>query len=518
MADDLRQNKGRISTGTKREGANMKRILLILAAVLLCGMLSSCGKEKVEVGVTVTPDANGDGYITSDEVDLRDVVVQYMYEMANIEWTAGPEINYTAEGFGKLVYEPGKKYYGMVYNNNSNGLENFQKVLDDTNTYIGEDTSWHHSPGNSCATSIKHAWWIVSPTVEYGYSADLMPYYTNTNVAEVGNIAWNTYNGSNTTKSVLKNTPKEDIMEAYALTKPGDAMDRYLDDYGHALMVTKETLVVRDSSGKVLPAKSYLYLTDQNNKLNDTRKYPSSWTVDNPVSFVQAYMEGYLPVTAPELRDGKTPVPDIEFTDGPTEQDLEMSTLNGVITSNYRIFAVRAEITKGKQVVASASYHPYEREVNLDAVSSELKMWELPEGKYTLTVEVEAGLGKETILQMKYKKADAKDLVKKYQDDSLVQVELIDGSTVEDLQSSNIRGTLNCNYSMLTIRIEILNTAGEVVDSLEVNPCAKTYLLDKVSTDLAMWELPAGDYTVDIQVETGVGFQSIMKQEYTKAS
>ena len=495
----------------------MKKILLILVAVLLCGMLSSCG-EKTVVGETVSPDANGDGYITSDEADLRGVVVQYMEDMASIEWTAGPLIDYTAEGFSKLVYEPGQKYYGMVYNATYTGMENFLKALDETKTYVSEETAWDRCPGNSCATSIEHAWQIISPTVEYAYSADMMPYYVNTNVTAIGNIAWNTYNGSNTTKSILKNTDKNDVMEAYALMQPGDSLVRYLDTGGHALMLTEEVLVVRDSSGKILPAKSYLYLTDQNSTLNNDREYPSSWKVDDAVNFTQAYMDGYLPVSCKELQEGKMPVPEFELTDGPTEQALEMSTLNGVITSNYNIMTVRAEITKGKNVVASASYHPYAKEVNLDVVSPELKMWELPNGKYTLTVVVEAGLGSQTILQMKYKKVDTEDLAKKYNDDSLVQLELLDASTVEDLESSNIRGTVNCNYSMLTIRIEILNADGEVADSLEVKPCAKTYLLDKVSQDLAMWELPAGDYTVDIQVETGVGFQSIMKQEYTKAS
>ena len=496
----------------------MKKILLILTAVLLCGMLSSCG-EKVEVGKTITPDANGDGYITSDEVDLRQVVVDYMEAMASVEWTAGPLIDYTADGFSKLVYEPGQKYYGVVYNNNANGFENFLKVLDESNTYIGEDVSWDHSPGNSCATSIEHAWQIVSPTVEYGYSADMMPYYTNTNVAAIGNIAWNTYNKSNTSKSVLKNTSKEDVMEAYAQMQPGDALVRYLDKGGHALMLTAEAKVVRNDKGEVLPAKSYLYLTDQNSLLNNDRKYPSSWNLDAAVSFTRAYMDGYLPVTIPELRDGKTPVPDIDFVDGPTERDLEMSTLNGLITSNYKVMTVRAEITKGKNVVASASYHPYAKEVNLDEISPELKMWELPEGKYTLTVTVEAGLGSEVILQTKYKKSDAEDLAKKYdKEGSLVQVELVDASTEDDLKSSNIRGTVNCNYSMLTVLIEAIGADGEVAASVEVNPCSKTYLLDKVSQDMKLWELPAGDYTVKIQIETGVGFQTIMEQEYTKAS
>ena len=441
-----------------------------------------------------------------------------MYDMANVQWTASQKIDYSFNN-KSLVYQPGQTYLGMIYNNNKTGLEKYMTILDESGKHIGTDFDWDHSPGNSCATSIEHALQLVSPVVEYSYSADMMPYYANTGILALGNINWGAYDGKNTKKSLVPATEAQDHYEAFALTLPGDCLVRYLDKEGHAQMVTLEPKVERKEDGSIDPNKSMIYITDQTNSMNNSREYPSTWNVDKGVTFAEARTKGYLPVTIAALQEGKTPAPYIEFADGPTEQDLEMSTLNGVITSNYKVMTVRAEITKGKDVVASASCHPYEKEVMLDAISPELKMWELPKGKYTLTVTVEAGLGSEVIMQTEYKKADAEDLAKKYdKDGSLVQVELVDVSTVDDLKNSNIRGTVNCNYSMLTVLIEAIGADGEVAASVEVNPCSKTYLLNKVSQDMKLWELPAGDYTVKIQIETEVGFQTIMEQEYTKAS
>ena len=342
-------------------------------------------------------------YITSDEVNLRQVAVQYMYDMAKVEWTAGPQMDYSFNN-KTLIYQPGEKYVGMVYNNCRNGLEAFKKALDENGKYKLEDVDWNTAPGNSCATSIKHAWQMVSPDVDYQYSIDMMPYYDDTGVAAIGNINWAAYDEKNTTNSILKNTEKKDVLEAYAMTLPGDAFMRYLDTGGHALMVTLEPVVVRDENGEIKPEESFVFLTDQNNVLNKLREYPSSWKVDHKVSFEQSYTDGWLPVTIPELVEGKCPVPEYEAEEAPAAEDLAAGNLKGAVKSNYCIMTVHVEVKKEEEVVACAEAHPYKKAYDLSQLNESLALAELPAGNYSLAVTVTVGLGSKTVAEIAFAK------------------------------------------------------------------------------------------------------------------
>lgn len=339
--------------------------------------------------------------ITSDEADLRQMVVDYMYAMANIRWTATVRLDYSSNASSSLVYEIGKTYLGMVYNNNQNGLEAFQDILDGNNTYIGTDTGWNTSPGNSCATSIRHAWQQVSPTADFDYSADMMPYYSESGVIGIGNIDWSTYDGSNT-NSIVQAHDAQTIFQAYAEMLPGDALVRYLDNGGHALMATKAPTVVYNADGTIDANSSYVYLTDQNNRLHNRREYPSSWEVDRAVSFASALADGYLPVTTVELRDGKTPTPTFELTTKPTVSAVQKGTVKGTVKSNYCINTLRMEIYSGDTVVASAVTHPYKRTCGFSALGKTLNITELPEGKYTLVITAEVAFGTQTLVEMEF--------------------------------------------------------------------------------------------------------------------
>lgn len=382
----------------------MKKRSILLVALLLSVLLSACGKKEADsVTEKLAPYAK-DGYITSDEVDIRAIAVQYMYDMANIEWTATTLIDYTENGFSRLIYEPGQKYLGMVYNNNQTGLEVFETVLDEEGNYIGESTSFNSSPGNSCATSIEHAWQTVSASVEYHYSMDMMPWYEETSVVAVGDIDWSLYDGKNTTNSILKKTDKNVVYEAYAAALPGDAFMRYQNTGGHALMVTLEPKVVRDSQGNVDPNKSYVYLTDQNCVINTKREYPSSWKVDNEVTFAQAYLDGYLPVSTIELQEGKAPFPTFDVNGAPTAEDLAKGNLKGSVRCNYCLMTIKAEVTSGDEVVRSVTVHPYARNFGFKTIKMDLGIADLPEGDYCLTIEATIGFGTEPLLEVEFTK------------------------------------------------------------------------------------------------------------------
>lgn len=340
-------------------------------------------------------------YITNDEIDLRKLAVEYMYAMANIKWTAGIRMDYSSYAAKSLIYEPGKTYLGMVYNNNATGLEMFMSILDGNNKHIGTDAGWNTAPGNSCATSIRHAWQQISPSVEYGYSADMMPYYPETGVLGIGDVDWSCYNGKNTYSIVNAHDPQV-IYRAYALMQLGDSLVRYLDTGGHALMLTKDVVVTYNSDGTINPDASYVFLTEQNNLLNQKREYPSSWTVDGKTSFAKALKDGYLPVTCIELKEGKTPTPVFELTMKPSVSAVQKGTVKGTVKSNYCINTVRMEIFSGDTVVASGETHPYKRTCGFSALGKTLNITSLPAGKYTLVITAEVGLGSQTLVIMEF--------------------------------------------------------------------------------------------------------------------
>ena len=326
-----------------------------------------------------------------------------MVNMASIEWTAGVLIDYSSQST-TLVYKPGEKYLGMVYNNNATGLEKFLSILDENNVSVETKTSWNESPGNSCATSIRHAYQQVSPVVEFGYSADMLPYYEKTGIVAIGNIDWSHYDGSNTLISVFNQNDRNDLLEAYALMQPGDSLVRYIDTGGHAQMITKEPFVMRKSDGTIDPDNSYLYITEQNNLLNHTRELPSSWKVDYPVSFATCQNGSYLPVTIQALIDGEADAPTFEFSSAPTKEDLASGTIKGNLKCNYAINEVRFEFKSGGEVVKSFSTYPYARSFGFKTVRAELGLADLPAGDYEMTVTAITGPATETIFSETFTK------------------------------------------------------------------------------------------------------------------
>lgn len=331
-------------------------------------------------------------YITSDEVNLRQMVVDYMYAMANVKWKAGTTIDYSKKGASSLKYESGKTYLGIAYNNNKTGLEKFASTINSAQVFNPSTTDWDQMPGNSCATSIEHAWQQVSTTVEYGWSYDMMPYFSYSGVIGIGDIDWSIYNGKHTA-TIIDRTPEQVVYEAYALMLPADCLVRYLDTGGHALMVTKNPTIVRKSDGSIDPDNSFLYLTDQNNTLNKKREYPSSWTLDRKVSFKSCRNDLYLPVTIAELRDGKTLVPTASVASGLLPATLANNNFNGTVKANYCMNEVRAEVYRDGILVRRVSDYPYTKTYSLANLNSALNLAALSSGNYQVKVIAEFGLG-----------------------------------------------------------------------------------------------------------------------------
>lgn len=346
----------------------------------------------------VMPAGSEDAYYVGG---LRQAVVDYMYAMANVQWTSNAYIDYTTTpGAGaNLKYEVGKTYLGMVYNNNRAGLEKFQSILVNGSIYNETDTGWQTSPGNSCATSIEHAWQIVSPSVEYEYSQDMNPILAQ-GVLPVGDVAWGVYDATTKlTDPVVTATGETGMYEAYAKIYKGDAVVRYKNGGGHAMMVTSDVHVIRKADGSIDPSKSYVLLTDQNNTINNARAYPSSWGYNVKTTFAKLYADGYIPVTCKELVENKCPIPAFRVVNASTSRDMSSCHLRGILESNYNIMTVTANILDAQgQIVKTAEDYPYTKTYDLANLSGVLSLGGLASGEYRLQITAKAGLGADKAL------------------------------------------------------------------------------------------------------------------------
>ena len=391
----------------------MKKLSILLVLALLLGCFAGCvpavkepaestGSDQQESTGPSDTDAPEELTISCKGVNVRQMVVDYMLKMANVKWKAGTTIDYSKHS-PTLVYRAGKTYLGVVYNNNKTGLEKFSSALDSSGTYVTDNTSWDDSVGNSCATSIEHAWQQVCPSIEYGYSKDMMPYYEDTGVLGVGDIDWSAYNGKNT-NTILSAHNRNDIINSYAQTHAGDCLVRYWDTDGHAMMITKEPEVCRNGDGSVNMVNSFLYVTDQTSTINNRRECPSSWNVDRKMSFSDVWTAGYLPVTAPELQSGVAPDASFELENIPTQDDMTKGFFSCTVKSNYCMNLVRLEILSGDKVVTSAEKHPYTRSFSFKVLGDAAGLNNLPSGEYTLKLFAEVGIGSITLAQIPFSK------------------------------------------------------------------------------------------------------------------
>lgn len=336
------------------------------------------------------------------DVDLRKIVVDYMKAMSEVVWVSEKDIDYSSNGDKTLIYKAGETYMGMPYNNNKNALEPFTDQIID-GVFKTEATGWDNMIGNSCSTSILHAWQLVSPTCKYSYTVDMNP-TSKMGVVAIGEIDWSQFDNKSTTTSVLKMNSDEVIYEAYAKMLPGDAFMRHRENGGHAMMVTEVPVVVRNEKGEIDPEQSYVTSLEQNNYLRADREHPSSWGYI-VLSFADYKKKEYLPVTVAELQSGTVEKPAFAVTEQP---DLNLLTrtglfFNGKVTGNAWLYTAKVELHRDNEngeVLLSNTTHPYQKFFSLSTIVSAINLKELPAGTYVLTVDAGTFLGSERVYSL----------------------------------------------------------------------------------------------------------------------
>jgi len=385
----------------------MKKHLSLLLSTLLILLLTACSSTPTDMSEESesTADAVSESAIVptdpeppamTEEEILRKTVVDYMNKMGTVEWSPEKTMDFSKNHSETLIYKAGQTYRGMPYTNYRGGYEIFANELDKKGVYSGP-VGYQKTYGNTCATSIKNAWLLVSNSIDFEYSIDMMPCHEGSGVLAIGDIPWDRYDGKNTTNSIVKRCKPEALYEAYAQMKPGDAIVRYLDTAGHAMMVTGEVTLFYKADGSLYPDRCTVIFTDQTGSFTSAKEGEphSTWNIDRERTFSYLYAEGYLPVTIQELQTGKTDEPTLYLAGEPTAETLSKNrAFRGAVNSNFKMTSVTSTLTdKNGKVLFEYTAFPEGKVFNLSKLNDLFSLKTMIPGSYTFTVKATVGLG-----------------------------------------------------------------------------------------------------------------------------
>lgn len=255
----------------------------------------------------------------------RKVVVDYMTEMASIEWKCSNTFDYWKKKYSRQ-YLAGKIYTGIPYTRNAinSNLEDFKSSLkkDPTNESISiyeynqPETADYGYCGNDCSTAVMHSWTRFNG-INYN---DLFGDYTGTMIDK----SIKEENGKkikDMTETELINTiktlPKDCIVsfdKNYEKLQSGDAIVKNQtkdgEVNGHARLVNKVEIFY-NIDGTINEGKSLIYFTEQGITGGSVsfENNNTSWRIAGSSTFTECRNDGYYALTIPGLILNHTPIP-----------------------------------------------------------------------------------------------------------------------------------------------------------------------------------------------------------------
>ena len=355
----------------------MKKILLLLTALMLAICLVSCGNNETPN----TPDESGNETVSGDIVetdgenkkdepkrlsedekakyhkvvefelptDFRKALVDYMFKCAEIKWVAKDNFDMIQDNVTWTVglsYKKGTVYHGIPYTDTPVSYSFFKdKIVN--GKYIPESFGWEEAPGLNCYSSIILAYQQFDPYTG-GRVESWIPGNKDFWMDPVGD-----YEGKDTplTHEVCELNGKEKMCEAYAHLQNGDVIYDVTDIVNfmmHCRVIVGEPTVVRNGAGKVIPTRSYVTCIESTNKFDASRTdgVNTTWYVNHKYTFDNLYSTGYVPITFKAYSKplSEMEVPYIGLDTEITSQLLAKGALTGMIKSNFPILYARAEI------------------------------------------------------------------------------------------------------------------------------------------------------------------------------
>lgn len=291
-----------------------------------CGTITDC--ESVNVLATggvygdgmqlgncgqISEDGMEERNMVNPVLDKRQLVVDYMGQMARIKWRVPREVCFVCEQYESpcncaegSVDQPGHRYYadkvytGMPYCSYGSGLENFLEnatlgandvyTLDDALTInYGPNTEfslvhpikpeWPSYFCNDSATAVQWAWAQVAPTVSFSRAEDMIPSgqnIQNFGIVKLGNYYIDEDHPTQTSwadgdeyRSILQDEDGDiiperltDLYNSYLQLQPGDAVV-YADELGSHARLVHHIELDYDGFGQIDPEFSKVVCIEQ---------------------------------------------------------------------------------------------------------------------------------------------------------------------------------------------------------------------------------------------------------------
>ncbi|MBQ6701674.1 MAG: hypothetical protein IJN17_01810 [Clostridia bacterium] len=413
----------------------MNRLFIILTAILvLLTCLSACGSdndtENAQTSAPETQDETVNGEATEDatetqeetqeetqadpiytkrpdwpdeskysffkvfeapDVAPRDAVLNYMREMATVEWT--PTVQWTtlhkdpAENSRLNVnhtYEVGKKYYGIPYANTGSSLDGFLSVLED-GKFTPNSPYYTELIGNHCSSSMDRAFEQIVDINGYG---GILPEWNSEQLMyPVGSGIEAPEGWTHDTRLIAEHSGKDKMFAGYAALDKGDILYYTAPSGGHTRMVSGVN-IVKNVTGLVNYDKSTVSVIEQTNAWY-TEEKNTTWFVDKKYTFRTLYEKAFIPVTLKVYHDEDFVIPDayIALEGEITPEMIKKNYIPGTISSNFTFSHIRATVRdqSGNIVLQDAVYQNFNkksyvlRQLYLDVKS-------LPAGNYTFTL------------------------------------------------------------------------------------------------------------------------------------
>ena len=407
----------------------MKRTLLLLLSLLLAVALFSCGKKNGDDSPETTLNPLGNSVRTeapktettepaettapkkeppkAEDYDYfqvfkapegkpRDIVYDYMYAMSQVKWVAAESWTTTWKNEGdfkvNLTYEKGKTYYGIPYSDTRATLDEFLQFLP-TNGKFTPNSPWYEElVGNHCSSSMVMSFQQI---LDFSFGDSICPITSRKDTLFFpGNIEVPPARSSNPddwiSETVFSHNGQDAIFEGYAQLDKGDILYKKIDGSGHTRLVSKVE-ISKSVSGKLLPARSYVYCLEQTNAWADSKK-ESTWFIDRKYTFSELYETFFMPVTFYIYHEDTPVIEDAYVTmKGKNTPDSIKKMLNGAVETTFPLTYVRVTITdqNGKIVEEALEYRTARAyKYNVRNMTYDLNIDKLPAGEYTFSLRV----------------------------------------------------------------------------------------------------------------------------------
>lgn len=296
---------------------------------------------------------NSSLFASQEEQQMRDLVVQKMYDQGTVEWTVDEDLAFFHTSGSSLhtqYFYAGVKYWGVPYTGKSGDLSRFEYCFNEDGTLkdfakripVGAD-NFDMYMGVDCSAAIYWAWAQISPSTEWRWTNNMFE------SLDQGVIAIGDYVGYDTmtdTMKIYKANEEQTMAEAYAKLRKGDAAttsytnpDNASDHQGHTRMMAEDPVIFRDAEGKIDIDQSYVITHEQGDGMYEYKN--TSWIIGGKYDLRTMFINYYCPVSCQELIDGKTPECWVTIDNDSTGKAY-MTT--GVVESNYRLISTTIRI------------------------------------------------------------------------------------------------------------------------------------------------------------------------------